>query len=225
MKRWHLLSLMLMTLMIAPTAVDAQTLMDTTGTSKIEPSRLFPLLPSTDIEGAPDDAISTEAIKKITTRCKSVVPPHFPPSAHDSYCACSAAATQGTITVGELRELQKAENRKLGNAAFEKYVKIVMKPCMEDPIEDVEYMFCITSRDNDWRIRYPVPFCKCVSRGIRKHFEQYGLEEMMIGWGRPEKMAYDSPTDTLWEEDSFLNARNIQKDQCVGSYMDRKNFR
>ena len=224
MKKKHLLSVMLAILVVMPMSGWAQALFDVQKV-KLNPSRLFPILQSTDIVGAPDDSIPTETITKIYDRCKSAVPPRFPPSAHEAYCACAAASTQGTVTIGELRQLQKEENRKLGNATFEKYVKNVMKPCMEVPIEDVEYTFCISSRDNDWRIKYPIPFCKCVSRGITKHFADFGVEEMMVGWGKPTKMGDQDPTETLWDEDSFLSARNAQKKQCVGRYMDPKNFR
>lgn len=224
MKRKHLLSLMLVILITIPMSGWGQALFDIQSI-KYEPSRLFPILSSTDIVGAPDDPISKDAIKKINDRCRSRVPARFPPQALDAYCTCAAASTLGTVTVGDLRELQKESNRKLGNATFEKYVKNVMKPCMEAPVEDIEYVFCITSRKNDWRIKYPVPFCKCVSRGVAEHFKKNGLEEMMIGWGDPKKNGDADPTDTLWDNDTFLNSRRVEKEQCVGSYMDPKNFR
>lgn len=223
MRSKHLLSLMLVILITIPMSGWGQALFDIQAI-KIEPSRLFPILSATDIIGAPDDPIPRDAIKKISDRCRSRVPARFPPQALDDYCACSAAATLGTVTVGELRELQKETNRKLGNATFEKYVKNVMKPCMELPIEDIEYMFCVTSRENDWRIKYPMPYCRCVSRGVAKHFVTFGEEEMMVGWGRAKNSEAD-PTDTLWENATFLKARSMQKDQCVGSYMGYKNFR
>jgi hypothetical protein len=224
MKSKHLLSLMLVILITIPMSGWGQALFDITAV-KHDPSRLFPILSSTDIVGAPDSPIQIDAIKKISDRCRSRVPARFPPEALDDYCACAAAATQGTVTVGELRELQKETNRKLGNATFEKYVKNVMKPCMEIPIEDVEYMMCITSRDVDWRIKYPVPFCKCTSRGIRDHFQKFGLEEMMISWGTPNQIGDEDPTTTLWDNPTFLKNRVIEKKQCVGRYMDIQNLR
>ena len=224
MKRKHLLSLMLVILITIPMSGWGQSLMDIKSL-KEDPSRFFPILSSTDIIGAPDDAIQLDAIRKISERCKSRLPSRFTPSALNDYCACSAAATLGTVTVGELRELQKETSRKLGNPTFEKYVKNVMKPCMELPIEDMEYMLCITSRTTDWRIKYPVPFCKCASRNIQDHFVKFGLEEMMISWGDPKKDDDADPTTTIWDNGTFLKARSIAKDQCVGSYMDRKNFR
>lgn len=224
MKSKHLLSLMLVILITIPMSGWGQALFDPQSI-KQEPSRLFPILSSTDIVGAPDDPIQLDAIKKINNRCRSRVPARFPPQALDDYCTCAAASTLGTVTVGELRELQKETSRKLGNPTFEKYVKNVMKPCMEIPIEDIEYTFCITSRKNDWRIKYPVPFCKCVGRGIRNHFQKFGLEEMIISWGHAKNKGDGDPTDTLWDNDTFLKARSMEKDQCVGSYMNPKNFR
>ena len=225
MKYKHLLSLMLVLLIFIPMSGWGQQVSFDINAIKYEPSRLFPILSSTDIVGAPDDAIQLDAIKKISDRCRSRVPARFTPQALTDYCACSAATTLGTVTVGELRELQKETTRKLGNATFEKYVKNVVKPCMETPIEDIEYMFCITARTNDWRIKYPVPYCKCVSRGIAAHFKDFGLEEMMVSWGGQDKDGSEDPTDTLWDNNTFLKSRGMQKDQCVGSYMDRKNFR
>jgi hypothetical protein len=186
---------------------------------KFDPSNLLPILSETDIIGAPDDAITLETMKKIDDRCLSKVPERFPPDAHHTYCACSTAATQGTITVGDLREIQKDKNRVLGNKAFEKYVSNVMQPCMASVIEDIEYMFCIMSRQNDWRIRLPIPYCKCTSRSIKKNFEIYGLEQMMIAWGRPKKNQQSSPIDMLWDNSEFLKSREMKKDECVGHYM------
>lgn len=224
MKIKHLLSLMLVILIAFPMSGWGQALFDIQSI-KTEPSRFFPILSATDIVGAPDDPISLDAIKKITDRCKSRIPARFLPSALNDYCACSAAATRGTVTVGELRELQKATNRKLGNATFEKYVKNVMKPCMEMPIEDIEYVMCIGSRETDWRIRYPVPYCKCTSLGIKTHFKKFGLEEMMVSWGAPNQQGDEDPTTTLWDNGSFLKARNAEKSQCVSRYMDNKYFK
>lgn len=224
MKRKHLLSLMLVILITIPMTGWGQALFDIQSI-KQEPSRLFPMLSATDIIGAPDDAIAIDAIKKIYDRCKSRVPERFPPVAHENYCTCAAAATQGTVTVGELRELQKETSRKLGNTTFEKYVKNVMKPCMEQPLDDIEYSYCISARDTDWRIRLPVPYCKCVSSNISVHFKEFGLEEMMIPWSNPRKMPTADPTDTLWDSDNFLKARNAAKQSCAGRYMDSQYFK
>lgn len=224
MKSKHLLSLMLVILITIPMSGWGQALFDMQAVKR-DTSRFFPIISSTDIIGTPDSSIPIDAIKKISDRCKSRLPGRFPPEALANYCSCAAAATQGTMTVGDLRELQKESNRKLGNTTFEKYVKNVMKPCMEMPIEDVEYAMCITSRDNDWRIRYPVPYCKCSSEAIAVHFQKFGLEEMMISWGNPNKLGDDDPTTTLWDNQTFLKARSIEKEQCVSNYMNQRYFK
>lgn len=218
MTRQLFLSLVMFLFMAFPVTSWAQQKFDLT-TIKFDPSRLFPILSETDILGTPDSSISNDAMKKIDDRCMSRVPDRFTPDAHRTYCACSSAATQGTVTVGELRELQKEKSRVLGNKTFEKYMTNVMKPCMTDAIEDVEYMFCIMSRDNDWRIRLPIPYCKCSSRAIKKDFETFGLEHMMISWGRSDIRPDESPVDTLWSNSQFLKTRELKKEECVGAYM------
>ncbi len=224
MKIKYILSLMTIILVSIPLSGWGQALFDVNKV-KYDPSKLFPILSASDIVGAPDDAIPLAAIKAINDRCMSRVPSRFTPSAHENYCTCSAAATQGTITVGELRDLQKETNRVLGNKTFEKYVTNVVKPCMEIPIQQIEYMFCISSTQNDWRIRLPIPYCKCVSRGVQKNFEKHGLENMMIGWGTGQKMGDQDPIDTLWENNVFLKSRSQIKDKCVGSYMHPSYFK
>lgn len=224
MKIKHLLSLMLAIVITIPMSGWGQALFDIESI-RYEPSRFFPILSDAEIVGTPDSPIPRETIQKITDRCKSRIPPRFSPDALNSYCACASASTLGTLTVGELRDLQKETNRKLGNPVFEKYVENVMKPCMEIPIEDIEYLFCISSRKNDWRIKYPIPFCRCVSTGIRDHFKETGLEDMMIAWGKVKKENGSDPTESIWDNDTFLRARGIKKEECVGSYMDPQNFK
>jgi hypothetical protein len=96
---------------------------------------------------------------------------------------------------------------------------------MASVIEDIEYMFCIMSRQNDWRIRLPIPYCKCTSRSIKKNFEIYGLEQMMIAWGRPKKSQQSSPIDMLWDNSEFLRSREMKKDECVSKYMHPSYFK
>lgn len=224
MKSKHLLSLMLVILITIPMSGWGQSLFDMSAIKR-DTSRFFPILSATDIVGSPDAAIPLDALKKISDRCKSRFPGRFSPQALNDYCFCAAAATQGTITIGELRELQKETTRKLGNPTFEKYVKNVMKPCMETPIEDIEYGMCISSRSNDWRIKYPLPYCKCSSQGVANHFRKFGLEEMMISWGTPNQSGDEDPTTTLWDNPTFLKARSIAKEECVSRYMDNRYFK
>ncbi len=221
MNKRHLLSLMLIIFITIPMTGWGQALFDP---KKIvyEPSRLLPIVAESDIVGAPDGAIGTEVIAKIYDRCMSRVPNRFTPDAHQYYCTCSAAATQGTITNGDLRALQNKKNRVLGNTSFEKYVHNVVKPCMDEPVEDMEYMYCIMYRDNDWRIKLPIPYCKCSSQGVRKYFEKSGEIDIMIAWGGGIK--YEDPIDAMWNSASFQSARTGQRNSCAGAYMDPKYF-
>ena len=109
MKSKHLLSLMLVILVTIPMSGWGQALFDIQSI-KYEPSRFFPILSSSDIVGAPDSPIPLDAIKKIDDRCRSRAPARFSPHALDTYCTCAAAATLGTVTVGDLKELQKESN-------------------------------------------------------------------------------------------------------------------
>lgn len=220
MKNRHRLSLMLIILMSIPFTGWAQALFDPTKIIS-EPSRLFPIVPEAEIIGTPNGAIGDDVIAKIYDRCMSRLPSRFTPEAHEYYCACSSAATQGTMTITDLKTLQKDTNRKVGNKAFEKYVHNVMKPCLEMPVEESEYMYCVMYRKNDWRIRYPLPYCKCVSRGVREHFEIYGEPEMMMSWGNTLKK-YNDPVDSLWDNEAFQKGRTASKKGCIGSYMDPK---
>jgi hypothetical protein len=223
MKRQHLFALMLIVAISIPFATGwGQALFDPSKTV-YEPSRLFPIVPENEIVGAPSDPLPKELVDKIHNRCLSRVPGRFTPDAHSYYCTCSSAATQGTVTIGDLKELQKEKNRQLGNKAFEKYVHNVMKPCMDMPVEDTEYMYCVMNRKNDWRIQLPIPYCKCVSQGVRKHFEQSGEEEMMVSWGN-KKLQSSDPIDSLWNNGAFQNARKEFRKSCAGAYMNPKYF-
>jgi len=224
MKVRTILSLIVVMVVALPLSSWGQALFDI-NSIKTEPSRLFPIISETDIIGSPDDAIQISTIKKIKDRCLSRMPDRFTPSALQDYCSCSAASTQGTMTVGELRKLQNDENRKLGNPIFEKYVENVMTPCMEFPIEEIEYMFCISSQTIDWRIKLPVPFCKCRARGIKDYFKENGLQDMMVSWGQPKKYGDEDPTTLLWKNSNFLNAREATKESCVGNYLEPKYYK
>lgn len=223
MKKQHLFAVMLIAAISIPFATGwGQALFDPAKTV-YEPSRLFPIVPENEIIGAPDDKISKDNITKIYDRCLSRAPDKFTPDAHRYYCTCSAAATEETMSVGDLKELQKEKSRELGNKAFEKYVHNVMKPCMDMPVEDTEYMHCIMNRKNDWRIHLPIPFCKCVSKGVREHFEEFGEEEMMVSWGN-KKMFYDDPIEAFWSNTAFQNARAKERKFCTGAYMNPKYY-
>lgn len=225
MKIRGLVSLALVACVALPLSGWAQALFDP-AKRVYEPSTLFPIIPEHDLVGAPDAAIPTDIIKAIYDRCRSKVPGRFTPDAHETYCTCAAAATQGTITLGDLKDLQKEENRQLGSKVFEKYVHNVMKPCMESPTADIEYMYCVMYRKNDWRIRYPLPYCRCMSQSVAEEFKVTGEEGMMISWGADKiKKLYKDPVEAFWENDKFQKARRKAREACASSYMDPENFK
>jgi hypothetical protein len=192
---------------------------------KYEASNLFPIVSETDLLGAPDSALPIEAVKKIDDRCRTKIPTKFTPMMLDNYCTCSTAATQGTMTIKDIEDLQKETNRVAGNKIFEKYVTNVMKPCTESIIQETEYLLCITAQNNDWRIRLPIPYCKCVSYGVQKHFETFGLEDMMVAWASAKRYGYETPIDTLWDSENLINTRSVKQKECVGQFMDPNFFR
>lgn len=181
-------------------------------------SNLLPILPGETFPDSAGDQIPLETVNKISDKCLSKVPPRFTPDAHQYYCACTAAATQATMKQSELRDLQKFENWQVGNKTFEKYVHEVVSPCLDMPVDDMEYMSCILNRSNDWRIDNIPMYCKCISRAMREHVAKIGESEMMIEWGDRGK-SYDSPLSALWFSDSYNQHKRQSGRQCVGSYM------
>lgn len=181
-------------------------------------SNVMPVLPQNDLTDTPEDKIPNSTVEKIYDRCLSKVPPRFTPDAHQYYCACTSAATAATMKMSELKEMQSKKNWKLGNATFEKYVGDVVTPCMDIPVDDMEYMSCILYRGNDWRIDRIPQYCKCVSVGIREHVKKFGESELMIEWGDSSKR-YDSPLEALWNSQEYNTKKNKIRETCIGSYM------
>jgi len=182
------------------------------------PSNLMPVLPSEDLVESPDNKISNDIANKIYDRCLSKVPPRFTPDAHQYYCGCASTATQATIKMKELRELQSQKNWKLGNKTFEKYIHNVVAQCIDMPVEDMEYMNCILYRGTDWRIDRIPQYCKCVSNGARKYVKDFGEADLMIEWG-DTKRTYESPLDALWYSRGYNNKKREVSENCIGNYM------
>ncbi len=181
-------------------------------------SNIMPILPNDVLEAAPLDRISKSTVNKIYDQCISKVPPRFTPDAHQYYCTCSAAATEATIKMSELKELQNRKNWKLGNKPFEKYVHEVVMPCIDMPVDDMEYVSCVSYRGNDWRVSRVPQYCQCVSKLMKKHVIEMGESEMMIEWGDQTKF-YLSPLDALWNSGTYNRYKKQYSEQCLGSYM------
>ncbi|HRK97409.1 MAG: hypothetical protein KDJ26_03835 [Alphaproteobacteria bacterium] len=181
-------------------------------------SNILPILKNEVLKSTPNGTISNEIIEKIYDQCLSKVPPHFTPDAHQYYCSCTAAGTSAAIKTDELKELQSKKNWKLGNKTFEKYVHEVVMPCIDIPIDDMEYMSCILNRSHDWRVDRIPQYCKCISHAAKNHVIEMGETEMMVEWGNPLKN-YMSPLDALWYSDTYNRYKRQYSEQCLGSYM------
>lgn len=213
--RYVLLSLLLL-LVASPAMADA--LFKPHMVQQIQ-STLMPVIEGLKIDDAEQSPISADIGNKIYDRCMSRVPQKFTPNAHSYYCTCSAAATVGNLTRSELKEMQNRKNWVAGNKTFEKYVSDVIAPCMDVPIDEIEYLSCALNTRNDPRINDIPNYCKCVKAGIGLHFRDHGVEDLIIGWRNGSSKSSQDPVTTLWESDAFQNERERSRDACVWNNM------
>jgi len=189
---------------------------------KLPVSNLMPVVPKELLKDlASTEPLSNDIANALYDQCMSKIPDRFSSEGHKYYCSCSSAATQGNLTVGELTDIQDEKNRTIRNKSFEKYIRNVMYPCMDVPIDDMEYATCTMNRSNDWRIRYPIAYCKCVTSLVKDHFKKFGETEMMIGWGTYGAKQGD-PIAAAWNTTEFQTARENARNQCVGTYIDQE---
>lgn len=184
------------------------------------PTNLVPMVEEKDLQGNPRGAIPDEVIKKIDDRCLAKVPERFTPDAHHTYCACTSAATQGTVRLGELAEMQKKENRVIGNKTFENYVQNVVAPCMEMPVEEIEYLYCVLYKSNDLRISYIPTYCKCVGKKMRDHVKKLASANILLELANTTRMKSD-PIQALWKSEDYQRALENSRDSCALSYLKR----
>lgn len=182
------------------------------------PTNLVPLVDQQDLMGSPKGPIPDGVIKKIEDRCLSKVPQRFTPDAHHTYCACSAAATQGTMRLGDLAEIQDHKKRVVGNKVFEKYVAEVVTPCMEFPVEEIEYLYCVLYKSNDYRISYIPSYCRCVGRGMREYLKTEGTSNIILELGNIRRRK-DDPIQALWKSNHYQKGLENVRESCVGSYL------
>lgn len=182
-------------------------------------SPLMPVLPSEFLKDTPSNIVTNDVADQLYARCKSQLPPRFTPDAHEYYCSCATAATVGTMKMSEIQDLQSSTKWVLGNKNFEKYINNVVHPCMDFPVEDMEYLSCVLNRNNDWRIKRIPEYCKCVSYNTRKHVEHYGNTEILITWGTPNT-SYASPLDALWNNETYNDYKRKYREECIGNYME-----
>ena len=180
-------------------------------------SNIMPVLPDETFTAAPGNTIPPETMEKIYDTCTSKMPRHFTPESLRYYCACSAAATSANISMSELIEMQDRRNWKLGNKTFEKYVHEVMAQCIDVPVDDKEYMACVTNRSTDWRVERVPLYCKCVSKGMKNYASKFGEIDMMMEWGNTSKW-YLSPLEALYYNNNYVSKKNEYAKNCIGHY-------
>ncbi|MFA7276065.1 MAG: hypothetical protein WC043_04615 [Pseudobdellovibrionaceae bacterium] len=185
------------------------------------PSPILPVVPREVLGSSPAGPVTNDMANALYDHCMSKIPSRFTAESQKYYCGCASAATQGNFTAGELAEMQDPKKRIIGNKIFERYIREVIYTCLDEPVTEVEYTTCTQNRNTDWRIRYPVPYCKCVSSEVSDHFKKLGETELVIAWGTYAKRKAD-PVDALWESTDFQNARSEARESCVGSYIDKE---
>ena len=183
------------------------------------PSTLMPVIEGLTIDDSLNAPISADIGNKIYDRCMSKVPQKFTPNAHNYYCTCSAAATVGNLTRSELKTMQNRKNWVAGNKTFEKYVSDVISPCMDVPVDEIEYLSCALNTRNDARINDIPNYCKCVKAGIGLHFRDHGIEDIILGWKNGANRGAEDPVTTLWDSYAFQNERSRAREACVWSNM------
>lgn len=146
--------------------------------------------------------------------CLAKIPRRFTPQAHEAYCTCSAAAIQAFMTVNEYNTIRDPKNQKPGNAAFEKYVSAVIKPCMEFPAQDVVYLECVLDRANDKRISNIPQFCQCMASKASQHVVKNGDVDAMLLLGSKFD-SIDDPVQAMLRSSNFIQVKQNAKTQCM----------
>lgn len=177
-------------------------------------STIMPVLPPDQLISGIQGSVSRETANALRERCLSRVPNRFTADGLQYYCTCSSAATMGNITFKELRDLQDKRNWVAGNKSFEKYIDTVVTPCMDMPIEDIEYESCVLRRNNDWRVKNVPQYCQCVSGAVRAHVKEFGTAEIITEWGKPGKV-YDTPLDALWNSNPYNQYKDKFRTDCL----------
>jgi hypothetical protein len=182
--------------------------------------RTLPIVPQSELVGAKTSPIPGAVATKVYDRCLSRVPERFTPDAHKIYCTCTAAALQGSMTLGELIDLQDSKNRRIGHPSYEKFVTQVVKPCMVEPVEEIEYLYCMIDRAADPRIRFFPSYCQCVGKEMRKHLDKNGDIEAVMELSKKVGSRERDPTEGFLS--GFERGRALQdvRNQCSWKYLD-----
>ncbi len=169
--------------------------------------------PKLTVENEETGPISIELANKVYENCLFHIPSRFTPEAREYYCACNAAALRGNFKMDEYRDLQRQSNRKPGNKTFDKYIHTAVAPCLDMPVEQIEYLACLLDMSNDVRVGYIPGFCGCVAKKMKTHAKALGEAEIM------ERLAsdpnYKDPVDALWNNMTYLRTKYSSRNECL----------
>lgn len=170
--------------------------------------------PGLKAESEVNGAISNKVINDVYESCKYHIPARFTPEAREYYCSCNAANLQGNFRIDEYNELQKAANRKPGNKTFEKYIHTSVAPCLDMPVQQIEYLYCLLDTSDDIRIGNVPGYCQCVSKKMRKHAEKFAEVELMTKLAE-DPNTFKDPVDALWNNQTYLSTKFKSRDDCI----------
>ena len=171
--------------------------------------------PALKVQNEETGPISNETTNDVYQNCLFHIPSRFTPEAREYYCACNSASLQGNFRMNEFRDLQRASNRKPGNKTFEKYVHTAVAPCLDMPVRQIEYLYCLLDTENDPRIGHPMGYCGCVAKKMRNHAKDLAESEIMSKLAE-DPNAFQDPVDALWNNQIYLSTKYKSRDDCVG---------
>ncbi len=163
-----------------------------------------------------NDTIPSKLINDMYDNCKFKIPERFTPKAREYYCACNAAAVQGNFLMKEFKELQRPSARVPSNKTYEKYITTAVAPCLDMPVEQIEYLECLLDTTIDIRVRHIPPYCKCVAQKARKHAEQHADAEIMTRLIQ-YPTGFSDPVNALWDNARYIGAKVQAQNSCMTS--------
>ncbi|PZP54546.1 MAG: hypothetical protein DI586_09590 [Micavibrio aeruginosavorus] len=173
-----------------------------------------PPAPKLKVENEENGPISIELANQVYENCVFHIPSRFTPEAREYYCACNSASLRGNFKMNEYRELQRQSNRKPGNKSFDKYIKTSVAPCLDMPVEQIEYLACLLDTSNDVRVGYVPGFCGCVSKKMKTHAKAMAEVEIMEKLSS-DPNAFKDPVDALWNNTLYLRTKYNSRDECL----------
>lgn len=168
-----------------------------------------------DISGS---VIPDKVINDMYESCKYHIPKRFTPDAREYYCACMSAAVKANLNFAEFNNLQQRSARNAANKTFEKYVTKAVKPCIDMPVEQIEYLACIVDNSTDRRVSYIPGYCRCVSQKLKAHAIKLGDAEIMseiAGSPGDYSNGFIEPVDALWANQTYIRAGSKARDECI----------